>query len=118
MTNNLQDKIISLIPSESLKKQIRLSGFQFSDKDLLSTAYHYAPDFETRIELLQMLAQTFSGALKAYVSRLILVQQQMLESFLTREDDVIYELHIKDTPDAYDERYICLKNKLKIGASL
>ena len=40
MTNNLQDKIISLIPSESLKKQIRLSGFQFSDKDLLSTAYH------------------------------------------------------------------------------
>ena len=107
MTNDLQSKIISLIPSHSLKKQIRLSGFHFSDEDLLTTAYQYAPDFETRIELLQALAQTFSGELKEYVSRLILIQRQMLESFLTQEDDVIYELHIKDTPDAYDERYIC-----------
>ena len=107
MTRELQSQITALIPSNSLKRQLSLSGFSLTDADLLTIAYRYAPDFDTRIDLLRRLAQCFSGELKAYTSRLVSVQQRMLESFLTRGDGEVYELHIKDTPDAYDERYLC-----------
>lgn len=107
MLDELQRRIVSLIPSTSLKKQIKLTNYRLSDADMLSTAYRYANDYDTRMELLQMLEQHFSGELRDYTSRLIQVQRQMLESFLEPEDNAVYELHIKDTPDAYDERYLC-----------
>ncbi len=107
MLDELQRRIVSLIPSTSLKKQIQLTNHCLSDADLLSTAYCYATNYDTRIELLQMLEQHFTGELRDYTSRLIQVQRQMLDSFLEPEDNAVYELHIKDTPDAYDERYLC-----------
>lgn len=105
--DELQRRIVSLIPSKSLKDQIELTNYHLSNEDLLSTAYNYAKDYDTRLELLQMLEQHFTGELRDYTSRLIQVQRQMLESFLEQEENVVYELHIKDTPDAYDERYLC-----------
>ena len=107
ISDELYDRIVSLIPSESLKNQIRLTGHRLSDVDLLCTAFRYAPDYDTRIELLQMLEQRYTGELRAYTSRLIHTQRQMLESFIRQEDNAVFELHIKDTPDAYDERYLC-----------
>lgn len=107
MLDELQRRIVSLIPSTSLKNQIRLTNHRLSDADMLSTAYRYAPDYDTRIELLQMLEQHFTGELRDYTSRLIQVQRKMLEVFLESEDNAVYELHIKDTPGAYDERYLC-----------
>ena len=79
MTDSIQSQILSLIPSHSLKKQLNLSTVHFSDEDLLTIAYRYAPDYETRIALLQKLEQSFSDELKEYTSRLISVQKQMLE---------------------------------------
>lgn len=107
MLDELQSRIVSLIPSTSLKNQIRLINYRLSDADLLSTAYRYAADYDARVELLQMLEQQFTGDLRDYTSKLIHVQRQMLEVFLKPEDNTVYELHIKDTPDAYDERYLC-----------
>ena len=107
MLDELQSRIVSLIPSTSLKNQIRLINHCLSDADLLSTAYRYAADYDARVELLQMLEQQFTGDLRDYTSKLIHVQRQMLEVFLKPEDNTVYELHIKDTPDAYDERYLC-----------
>ena len=107
MLDALQSRIVSLIPSTSLKKQIKMTNYRLSDADMLSTAYRYAKDYDMRIELLQMLEQHFSGELRDYTSRLIQVQRQMLDSFLEPEYNAVYELHIKDTPDAYDERYLC-----------
>lgn len=107
MTDDIQSRIVSLIPSNSLKRQILLSGFQLSDADLLSVAFRYAPDQDARIGLLRELEQRFSGELKAYAARLISVQRQMLESFLRHDDGTVYELHVKQTPDSYDERYLC-----------
>lgn len=107
MTDSIQSQILSLIPSHSLKKQLDLSTVHFSDEDLLTIAYRYAPDYETRIALLQKLEQSFSDELKEYTSRLISVQKQMLESFISQEENEIYDLHIKDTPGAYDESYLC-----------
>lgn len=107
MFDELQRRIVSLIPSTSLKNRIKLTNHRFSDADLLSIAYRYAPDFDARIELLQMLEQHFTGELRDYTSRLIQVQRQMLEVFGEPTENAVFELHIKDTPDAYDERYLC-----------
>jgi len=107
MLDELQRRMVSLIPSASLKNQMKLTKHRLSDADMLSTAYRYATDYDTRIELLQLLEQHFTGELRDYTSRLIQVQRKMLEAFLEPEDNAVYELHIKDTPDAYDERYLC-----------
>lgn len=107
LNNEFQSQIVSLIPSNSLKTRIKLSNVQFSDADLLTIAFCYAPDFDTRIDFLRRLKDCSSGELKEYISRLIHVQFQMLESFLKHEEDVVFELHIKETPDAYDERHLC-----------
>lgn len=107
VTDTLRNKILSLLPSAALKKQISLSGCQFSDADLLSIVWDYAPDYEARIALLQKLEECFSGELKAYTSDLIHTQRLMLDSFMKPEEDAIYELHIKETPHSYDESYLC-----------
>lgn len=81
MLDELQSRIVSLIPSTSLKNHIRLINHRLSDADLLSTAYRYAADYDARVELLQMLEQQFTGDLRDYTSKLIHVQRQMLEVF-------------------------------------
>ena len=46
MTDSLQKQILSLLPSEKLKKEITNKSWLFSDRDLLAIAWHYAPDFD------------------------------------------------------------------------
>lgn len=107
MSDPVQDRIVTLIPSVTLKKAIAENDYRFSDIALLTTAFHCAPDFDSRIVHLRLLEQTFSGEIKAYTTKIIDTQYQMLRAFQKNEDGAVYELHIKDTPDAYDERYLC-----------
>lgn len=107
MIDYLQKQILSLLPSEKLKNEIANNGWCFSDRDLLAIAWHYAPDFDTRIDLLRRLEQQTEGDLKTYIRRIVETQRQMLAEFKRSDDRTVFELHIKDTPDAYDERYLC-----------
>ena len=107
MTESIQDKVIKLIPSENLKTAIRETGYQLSDIALLTVVYKCAPDFDTRIEYLKLLRDIFSGEIKEYTERIIETQRKMLDDFKRNEPDVVFELHIKETPDSYDERYLC-----------
>jgi len=107
MSENLHDRIISMIPSADLKAAISATGFRLSDEGMLVTAFRYSPDFDSRINVLLELEQYFSGELKTYASRLIDMQHRMLGGFVAESDDTIYELHIKLTPDSYDETYLC-----------
>ena len=107
MTDSLQKQILSLLPSEKLKKEITNKSWHFSDRDLLVIAWHYAPDFDARVALLRLLEQQTEGDLKAYIRRIIETQRQMLAGFKSSDARTVFELHIKDTPDSYDERYLC-----------
>lgn len=42
--NNLREEILSVIPSESLKRRLKEPDYRPSDQDLLVIAYNYAPD--------------------------------------------------------------------------
>ncbi len=78
ITDSLQKQILSLLPSETLKKEITNKSWHFSDRDLLAIAWHYAPDFDARIDLLRLLEQQTEGDLKAYIRRILETQIQML----------------------------------------
>lgn len=107
MSDSLHNRIVNLIPSEDLRNLIKSTEYQLTDIALLATVYHCAPDFASRIEHLQMLESTFTGELKAYAARIIETQNQMMDMFLRSETGVAFELHIKETPDAYDATYLC-----------
>ena len=107
LPDSLQDRIIELIPSKELQNAIKEKEYHLSEIALLATVYHCAPDFSSRIAHLRLLESAFTGQIKAYTARIIETQHQMLHAFLKNEPGAIYELHIKETPDSYDERYLC-----------
>ena len=78
MTDSLQKQILSLLPSEKLKKEITNKSWRFSDRDLIAIAWHYAPEFDARIDLLRLLEQQTEGDLTVYIRRILETQRQML----------------------------------------
>ena len=107
MNTDLIRRIIALIPSESLKTKIAETGYVPCYFDMLAIAFAYAPDFATRLALLDELKSELPPDLSEYAGRLIDHQLAMLEAFKKPEPQTIFELHIKEDPDAFDERYIC-----------
>lgn len=105
--SKLQEEILSVIPSESLKRHLKAVDYCPSDSDLLNIAFNYAPDYDTRLRLLEGLEQTTTGTVREYTARVLEMQRRMLADFCRPADDAVFELHIKDTPDAWDERYLC-----------
>lgn len=98
---SLQDEIISCLWSAGLKRHIREIGYTFTDTELLGIAYRHAPNFDERLRLLQLLADTSDHA-----CRCIAWQQQCLEQFRRLDDHEIYELRIQD-PEYCEDRYLC-----------
>lgn len=93
MTDSLQKQILSLLPSENLKKEIINKSWHFSDRELLAIAWHYAPDFDARVVLLRLLEQQTEGEMKAYIRRIIETQRQMLAGFKSSDARTVFELH-------------------------
>ena len=81
MSKTLQERVVNLIPSKSLKKAIRETEFQLSDIALLSTAYEYAPNFDSRLEYLMLIRDILSGEIRAYADRIIESEHQMKRAF-------------------------------------
>lgn len=102
----LQDEILKVLPSKSLKTRIEELGYIFSETNLLGIAFHYAPSFEERLRLLQLLAD-HAPTVSDHASKCIRWQKDSLERFKEHEVDEIYELRIMETPDSYEERYLC-----------
>ena len=107
MIKSLYDELIELIPSESLKKAIKDNKSILSDITLLSIAYKCAPDYETRLKYLVLLCDQFTDKMKQYAESLITSERKMLKGFYEDYPDAVFELHIKDSPNSYDEKYLC-----------
>lgn len=102
------EKIIGLLPSEALKRKICEVDFKFSEKDLLQIIYRYSKTFDERISLLREYSGIVSEETAECVKTYIEFEQSSFKSFSEDLRDCIFELHIKDTPQSYDKRYICL----------
>lgn len=102
----LQREVLSCIWSRDLKKYLEASGHVFTEMELLGIAYRFAPTYEERLRLLRLLAD-HSTSVAEYARRCIAWQQKCLALFCRAGACELYELRIKDAPDAYEERYLC-----------
>ena len=107
MTDELYDRVLSLLPSADLREAIRRTGYRLPDGDLLVIAWRYAPNYDARIALLRELGEGMEEEYRAYVSQILDTQREMLEGFSRQEEGTVYELFIKETPDACDEGTLC-----------
>lgn len=102
----LQNEILNALPQRTLKEQLKTHSYVFAEKELLAIAFYYAPSFDERLRLLQLLAD-YAPTVSEHADKCIIWQKSCLERFKCHGEDEIYELHIKEEPDAYDERYLC-----------
>ena len=101
------DKIIELLPSKDLKAKIKQTNHQFKENELLQIIYNYAPDFYTRIELLEQFAEIASSDVSALAKAYIEYEQDTFKHFRELSEGFIYELCVKETPGSYEEKYLC-----------
>ena len=103
----LQSVVIDTIKSKSLKRAIEKSNKQFSIMELVKIAFNYT-DYKQRIKLLTLISESINEKeIKKYISDVIKQQNDMYNEFVKKSGNCVYELHIKQTPDSYDERYLC-----------
>ncbi len=107
MSNSFHDKVVQLIPSKSLRDKIKETDYHFSDLSLLAIIFNCSKNFDSRIALLKYFQSNTTGEIKDYAERIVQTQLQMRDAFISNDSGSVYELHIKETPDAYDETYLC-----------
>lgn len=106
---NVQKVILSCLWSEDLTRHIEETGFRFSEEDLLTIAYRFAPSFAERLRLLELVAENCL-TVSDHARRCITYQEECLAHFLCHSSHQVYELKILDDPSDphnYEERYLC-----------
>ena len=104
-------EIINLLPSSDLKAKIKETGHQFTEGDLLQIIYNYAPTFDEKLSMLERFSKIASSDVAALAKSYVEYEKNNFNSFMEETPGFVYELHIKDTPDSYDECYICASYK-------
>ena len=104
----MQNKVIELFKSKSLIAEIKQRHFQFDELQLVRIIYDYAHTYTQRLQLLRELVATAKSAQpRELAERCIAYQEQSMAAFMATQSGAAYEIHIKDDPDAYEERYLC-----------
>lgn len=103
----MTNEIIELLPSVDLKAKIREANYQFKENELLQIIYTYAPTFDARLTLLGRFAEIASPDISALAKVYIEYEQEKINRFIDAPEGFAYELCIKTTPDAYEEKYLC-----------
>ena len=102
----LQQEILSCTWSAGFRRYVSDHNHTFSDAELLSIAYNYAPNYDERLRLLQLL-EKFAPDVSEFALRCVHFQHECLERFCQHKENEVYELRIQDDPEAYEERYLC-----------
>jgi len=101
------NEIIALLPSADLKAKIKEVNHQFKEEELLQIIRLYAPDFDSRLSLLERYAQIASPLVADLASAYVAEEKESFKHFSEPTEGCIYELRIQETPDSFDERYLC-----------
>lgn len=107
----MTNEIIELLPSAELKAKIKETNHRFKESELLEIIYTYAPTFDTRLDLLGRFAEIASHDISALAKTYIEYEQKSLECFMGATDGFVYELHIKESPESWEETYLCASYK-------
>lgn len=102
----LKKLLIEQIPENQLRSYIQAHDFPFSDGDLVKMAYSLAADCEMRTQLLNECASTLSDTAREFALN-ILNYLDEIKALFHENSACVYELKIKETPNSYEERYLC-----------
>ena len=103
---SIQQQIVSRFWSESLKKHIAQTGHVFSDEELLGLVWNFVPEYQERLRLFGLIAEHIP-AVSEHARLCMVYMEETLTQFQQHDPHTVFELHIKDTPDSWDERYLC-----------
>ena len=103
----MKEIIIGLLPSADLRANIKATNHSFRENELLQMLYRYAPNYETRLAYLEQFALTASADGAALARAYIAYEKRKWQEFSEPSAGFVYELCIKETPDAYEEKYLC-----------
>lgn len=80
----------------------------FRDADLVAMVWHFAADQETMLSLLRVIRErTDDREVAAWVSDIIAWQTRVTEAFAVPAPGVVFEVHVKMSPTAWDESCLC-----------
>ncbi len=103
-----QKMVIEKIKSVSLKNAIKKENTIFQPIELLKIIYEFVEKYNDRLFLLKkMLSVVDDEKMVSYISFIVDDMENSLKKLQSVNSNCIFELHIKDTPDSYDESYIC-----------
>lgn len=101
------NEIIGLLPSPELKIKIKETNYRFSENELLQIIRKYAYDFDERLSLLKRFAEISSPEISELAKVCVEYEEKNYKHFIESSEGFVYEVHIKETPDSYDEKYLC-----------
>lgn len=106
-TKQIQERIVALLPSQTLKRAIAAQNYTFREIDLVRMAWEYVPLLEDKLEILNELSFA-KGKRAAELARNVRAYLlAMRDAYLKNDPEAVYELRIRSAPDSYEEKYIC-----------
>lgn len=101
----LENKIISLIPSKTIKDEVERIKHKFSDIELVQIVTEFTPTWEEMIELLLEIKNYITdNKIKKYIHEFIKIEKKQYQMLVTSEEGYIYDV-IMD-PDMKNETYL------------
>lgn len=82
------------------------NSFIIADFDLLILAYKNAPDYNTKLELLQLIeVNTQDEKTKLQATFCIAYEKESFKRFISVEDNCIYEIKVSETPKTCEDSF-------------
>jgi len=104
----LYNQVLDLLPSKDLKQAIANHHTVLKPIELVKIIEGYAKSFDHRIILLEGLKDcTDDRAVIEFIERQIQYHLNSRAKFVSEDDGSVFELLIKETPDSYEEHYLC-----------
>ena len=107
MTNTeLEKKIINLIPSNTVKKEIYKQNHKFSDLELVQIIIEFAPTWNQMIEHLINIKNNINDIkIIKYIDEYISVEKKKYEMLVSNDADYVYEVDM--FPGSPGDKYLC-----------
>ena len=104
----LYNQVLDLIPSKDLKQAIKKNHTVFKPIELAEIIERYAKSFDQRIMMFEELKDCIDDcAVIEFIERQVQYHLDSRARFISEDDGSVFELLIKETPDGYEERYLC-----------
>jgi len=103
----MYNEIIELLPSIHLKAKIKITNHSFNENELLQIIYSYAPTFDSRISMIERFSRIATEDVSALAKEYIKYERDNFDRFIEGGEEFVYELHIKECPNATEDIYLC-----------